>query len=211
MRVPNTAHTSRPWRIDELTNDFRLEDVWALAGVGGPDDFARLVQLMASYDPSKSSSIAVRMLFAARWKIGELLGWDGPKGGLGSRVSTLRDRLPADLRDARSGPDMTAGPFRSLYQLEDEWAAEIANQTMHGVIHIGQVPDETGGFRAQLAVYVKPNGPFGAAYMAAIRPFRHLIVYPPMVRELERSWLAGADDLAPHQSAAETCRPQTAV
>jgi hypothetical protein len=28
MRLPNSAHTSRPWRIHELTRDFRLEDVW---------------------------------------------------------------------------------------------------------------------------------------------------------------------------------------
>jgi hypothetical protein len=194
MRVPNAEQTSRPWRIHELTNDFRLEDVWVLGRAGGPDDFPRLVKLMASYDPSKSCSVAVRALFAMRWKIGELLGWDRPTGGLGSRVPTLRDRLPADLRDAPSGPDIAAGPFKSLYLLEDEWAAEIANQTVHGVIHIGQVPDETGGFRAHLAVYVKPNGPFGEAYMAAIRPFRHLIVYPAMLRELERSWRAGADD-----------------
>jgi hypothetical protein len=27
MRLPNTAHTSRPWRIHEFTRDFRLEDV----------------------------------------------------------------------------------------------------------------------------------------------------------------------------------------
>ena len=37
MRLPNTAHTSRPWRIHELTRDFRLEDVWALPTPGGPD------------------------------------------------------------------------------------------------------------------------------------------------------------------------------
>ena len=30
MRPPSTAHTDRPWRIQELTRDFRLEDVWAL-------------------------------------------------------------------------------------------------------------------------------------------------------------------------------------
>ena len=30
MRLPNTAHTFRPWRIRKLTRDFRLEDVWAL-------------------------------------------------------------------------------------------------------------------------------------------------------------------------------------
>jgi uncharacterized protein DUF2867 len=194
MRVSNTAHNSHPWRIHELTHDFRLEDVWALAGVGGPDDFPRLVRLIASYDPSRSSSIAVRTLFTIRWKIGEVLGWDGPNGGLGSRVPTLRDRLPADLRDAPSGPDTAAAPFTSLYLLENEWAAEIANQTVHGVIHISQAPDGTEGFGAHMAVYVKPNGLFGDAYMAAIRPFRHLIVYPAVLRELERTWRAGADD-----------------
>src|SRR5206468_10516793 len=94
MRLPNTAHTSLPWRIHELTHDFRLEDVWALPGVGGPDDFPGLVQVVASSDPSRSSSRAARALFALRWKVGELLGWDGPDTGLGSRVPTLRDRLP---------------------------------------------------------------------------------------------------------------------
>ena len=141
MRLPNTAHTSRPWRIHELTRDFRLEDVWALPTPGGPDDFPRLVQLMASVDPSQSSSRAVRTLFAIRWKVGGLLGWDGPDAGLGSRVPTLRDRLPADLRDAPSGPDFDALPFTPLYLIDDEWAAEIANRTMHGVMHLGWVPD----------------------------------------------------------------------
>ena len=202
IRLPNAEHTTRPWRIHELTGDFRLEDVWALPAVGGPDDFPRLVHLIAGSDPSRSSSFAVRTLFAIRWKLGELLGWDGPDAGLGSRVPTLRDRLPADLRDTASGPDFDALPFRSLYLLADEWAAEIANRTVHGLMHIGWVPDRTGGFRAQMAVYVKPNGLFGAAYMAAIRPFRHTVVYPRLIREYERNWrtLAG-------ESTAQGCGP----
>src|SRR4030081_758359 len=89
MRLPNAAHTSQPWRIHELTRDFRLEDVWALPGSGGPDDFPRVVQMIASRDPSQSSSRAARALFAIRWKIGELLGWDRPDDGIGSRVPTL--------------------------------------------------------------------------------------------------------------------------
>ena len=194
MRLPNTAHTSRPWRIHEITRDFRLEDVWALPTPGGPDDFPRLVQLMASFDPSQSSSRAVRTLFAIRWKVGELLGWDSPDAGVGSRVPTLRERLPADLRDAPSGPESGALPFRPLYLIDDEWAAEIANRTMHGVVHLGWVPDEAGGYRGQMAVLVKPNGLLGTAYMAAIAPFRHLIVYPPMMREIGREWRARADD-----------------
>src|SRR6266516_6940756 len=102
MRLPNAAHTSRPWRIHEFTADFQVEDVWALQTPGGPDDFARLVQLIASGDPSQGSSRAVRTLFAIRWKVGELLGWDGPGAGLGSRAPGLRERLPVDLRDAPS-------------------------------------------------------------------------------------------------------------
>jgi hypothetical protein len=200
MRLPNTAHTSRPWRIHELTPDFRLEDVWALPTPGGPDDFPRLVlglprlvQGLAAAEGSQSSSHAARALWAIRWKLGELLGWDDPVAGLGSRVPTLRDRLPVDLREAPSGPDLHR--FRSLYLLDDEWAAEIANRTVHGVLHLGWVPDQTGGYRGQMAVLVKPNGPFGTGYMAAIRPFRHLIVYPAMLRGIEREWRALARSL----------------
>jgi len=190
MRLPDTAHTSRPWRIHQLTRDFRIEDVWALPTPGGPDDFPRLVQLLASGDDpaSASASRAVRALWAIRWQAGRLLGWDGPDAGLGSRVPTLRDRLPADLRDAPRGPDFRGLPFTPLYLLHNEWAAEIANRTMHGVMHAGWVPDGTGGYRGQIAVLVKPNGLLGTVYMAVIRPFRHLIVYPLMTRETERAW-----------------------
>ena len=194
MRLPDTAHTSRPWRIHEITSDFRLEDVWALPTPGGPDDFPRLVQQFASADPSQSLPAAARTLWAVRWKLGELLGWDGPETGVGSRVPTLRDRLPADLRGAPPGPEFDSLPFTSLYLLEDEWAAETANRTVHGVMHIGWVPDGNGGYRGQMAVLVKPNGLFGTAYMAAIRPFRHLIVYPPLMRRIEREWRARTGD-----------------
>ena len=188
MSLTNSAHTSRPWRIHELTRDFRLEDVWALPTPGGAGDFPRLVALMASGNPSQGSSRAARTLWAIRWKVGELLGWDSPDAGVGSRVPTLRDRLPADLRDAPSGPEFAALPFTSLYLTADEWAAEVANRTVHGVMHLGWIPDGTGGYHAQMAVYVKPNGLLGRGYMAAIKPFRHLIVYPPLMREIGREW-----------------------
>jgi hypothetical protein len=191
MTLPDTAHTSRPWRIHELTRDFRLEDVWELPTPGGPDDFPRLVQAIASSDPSHGSSLLVRTLFAVRWKLGELLGWDAPDTGVGSRVPTLRERLPVDLRDGPSGPEFIALPFTTLYLTDTEWAGEAANRTMHGVLHLGWVADGTGAHRGQLAVLVKPNGLLGSAYMAAIRPFRHLIVYPPMLRQIARTWRVG--------------------
>jgi len=195
MRLPDSAHTSHQWRIHELTRDFRLEDVWQIRAPGRPDDRETAEELLVSLDPARSSSLAVRTLFAMRWKIGGLLGWDQPDDGLGSRVPTLRDRLPADLRDT-AVPQFEALPFTSLYITDDEFAAEIANRTMHGVMHIGLVADGAGGHHGQMAVLVKPNGPLGVAYMAAIKPFRHLFVYPPMLREFERLWQARADDRA---------------
>ncbi len=112
-------------------------------------------------------------------------------------MPTLRDRFPADLRDAPTGPDVDTFPFTSLYQLENEWAAEMANATVHTVMHVGWVPDDAGGYRGQMAALVKPNGLFGTAYMAAIKPFRSLIVYPALTRSIERGWQAprvGIDD-----------------
>ena len=198
MRLPDTAHTSKPWRIHEVAPDFRLEDVWALPTPGGPDDFPRLVRQFASGDPSRSLPAPARMLWALRWRVGALLGWDGEDDGVGSRVPTLRDRLPADLRDGRPGPEFDSLPFTSLYLLEDEWAAEVANRTVHGVLHLGWIPDGDGGYRGQMAVLVKPNGLLGTAYMAAIRPFRYLIVYPALMRRMEREWKRAGDPAPAH-------------
>jgi hypothetical protein len=189
MRLPSAAHASLPWRIHELTCDFRLEDVWAVPTPGGREDFARLVRLIAAGHPSAGSP-ATRALWAIRWKIGMLFGWDLPETGLGRRVPTLRERLPVDLREAASGPEFDALPFRSLYLLDDEWAAEIANQTVHGVLHLGWVSDGAGGYRGQMAVLVKPNGLLGTVYLKAIRPFRHLLVYPSMMQAIARDWRA---------------------
>ena len=197
MRLPNTAHTSRPWRIHELTRDFRLEDVWALPTPGGPDDFPRLVQAIASGDPSRR--LLPRRPHAVR---------DPVEGRGAARLGRpgRRPRLPgADAPRPVAGgsarrpirPGLRRAPLHSLYLLDDEWAAEIANRTMHGVMHLGWVPDGTGGYRGQMAVLVKPNGLLGTAYMAAIRPFRHLIVYPPMMRQIERQWRARAGDPTP--------------
>jgi len=177
---------SWPWRIHELTRDFRLEDVWAVPGFGGADDFRRLVHRIASSDSWQNLPVAVRTLFAIRRNIGELLGWDG-RDARRPGMPTLRDRLPPDLREAPSGPVFEALPFNSIYLIDNEWAAEIANRIVHAVLHLGRVPDRTGSFRAQMAILVKPNGVFGSAYMAAIKPFRHVIVYPALLRAMGAS------------------------
>jgi hypothetical protein len=191
MRLPDSAHLGRAWRVHALTPDFRLEDVWALPTPGGAGDFPQLVDAFLSEDPERNAPLPVRALWSLRWSLGRLLGWDRDDHGVGARVPTLGERLPEDLRVAPK-PEFQALPFRSLYLLDDEFAAEIANETMHGVLHLGWVEDGAGGHHGQMAVLVKPNGRFGEAYMAAIRPFRHLLVYPAMLRQLEREWGVGA-------------------
>jgi Protein of unknown function (DUF2867) len=44
-----------------------------------------------------------------------------------------------------------------------------------------------------MAVYVKPRGRFGEQYMAFIAPFRHWVVYPALLRQIERKWQAGTE------------------
>ncbi len=197
-RLPNTAHTSRRWRIHEFTGDFELEDVWELPTPGGSDDLARLVRLTPQLATSEFPAV-FRALFALRWKLGELFGWDKADSGVGERVRSLRERLPADLLEAPRGPDLRAVPgreaadgppiFSSVYQTHDEWVAEFANKTVHSLMHIGWVPDDAGsGYHAQMAVLVKPNGRLGKAYLAAIKPFRYTMVYPLLLRSIRRQW-----------------------
>ncbi|WP_370420153.1 DUF2867 domain-containing protein [Streptomyces sp. QH1-20] len=194
MRLPRTAHTDRPWRIHEIAYDFTVEDVWALPTPGGPDDLVWLVRQIAEgmKDGVSGDGLVSRVLFAVRWKLGALLGWDKPDTGIGTRRPSLRDRLPADLREGPQGPDLGSSPFTSLYERDDEWAAEMGNKTVHGVMHIGWVPDGSGGYRGQMAVLVKPNGLFGTLYMAAIKPFRYLGVYPALMRSIGREWQTNA-------------------
>jgi hypothetical protein len=179
-------HNSQPWLIHKVANGFRVLDVWALPTPGGPDDFPELVQLWSGFDPGRSSPV-VRGLFAIRWALGRVFGLDRTETGLGARVQSLRERLPDGVGGAE---DLVrdGSPFVPLYLTDNEFAMEIANRTVHGVLHVGWVRSATGRWRGQLAVLVRPNGAIGAAYLAAIAPFRHVIVYPLMMRDIGRMW-----------------------
>ena len=81
----------------------------------------------------------VGVLFAVREALGQAFGWDEAVDD--PARPSLRDRLPADLRNSPSTVKPAMG-FTPLYQIDDEWAAELINQTVHGVIHLGWVPDD---------------------------------------------------------------------
>lgn len=202
MRLPNSAHESKPWRIREIAPDFILEDVWALPTPGGADDFPALLKLMASSDPANSSSLPTRVLWRVRDRLGRLfdLGGisapagsnpDGAAGKLpipGTDETSLAERLPDDLRGTAADLDFGSLPFLPLYRTDDEFAAELSNRTVHAVMHLAWAEQGEGRYQGQMAVYVKPRGAFGKGYMALIKPFRHLIVYPALTRQTERAW-----------------------
>lgn len=189
MRLPDTAFTSQPWRIHAIAADFTLEDVWALPTQGRPDELDRLVRGFTSGEQDESS-VAYRALFALRWAIGRALGWDRDDEGLGRRVASIRDRLPQDLREGRRGPDFATVPFRAVYQTETEYVAELANRTVHALMHIGWVPVDGGSptHHGVLTALVRPNGALGQGYMAAIKPIRRAVVYPHLIRAIGREW-----------------------
>jgi hypothetical protein len=193
MRLSNIAHESHDWRIHELAPDFKLEDAWALPAQGSVGDFATLLEVMASIDPAAGASRATRALFGVRYRVGEWLGWDDVPQPLAipqDTETTLSARLPEDLRGTTTGLELRSKAFTPLYRTDVEWAAEISNRTVHAVMHLGWVEKAEGRYQGQMGVYVKPRGRFGAVYMAAIAPFRHLVVYPALMREIERAWNA---------------------
>jgi hypothetical protein len=55
-------------------------------------------------------------------------------------------------------------------------------------MHLAWVTEDGETYQGQMAVYVKPRGWFGKAYMAFIKPFRYLVVYPAAERQIARQW-----------------------
>lgn len=193
MRLPNAEHVSHAWRIADVVPDFRLEDVWALPAHGGVDDFAMLLEVIASLDPANGPSTPTRLLFWIRYRLGDCLGLDEAADKLpipGNTEKTLSVRLPEDLRNTATDLDFGSISFTPLYRTHVEWAGELSNRTVHGVIHLAWVDQGEGRYQGQMGVYVKPRGRLGAGYMALIAPFRHLVVYPALMRQIEQAWNA---------------------
>jgi len=188
MRLTIDDHAAQSWRIDEVATDFEVEDVWSIDTRGSAADFGRFVDHVST-PLARTSSGQPPLLLRIRLVLGRWLGWDRPEQGFAGRVTPLRDQLPEDVPPAPRDP-ATSSPtsFSPVFQLADEWAAEVANATVHGVLHLGWVRTENGSYRGQMAVLVRPNGWRGRLYLAAIKPFRLLVVYPAWIRRVERTW-----------------------
>lgn len=198
MRVPNELHESQGWVICDVAHDLELLDVWALPVSGKDEDFQTFVEMMASFDPRKADSPVARALWLIRDRLGEWLHLDASPADEdgtdlripGTNETTLAGRLPKELRGTADDVDFDLLPVVPLYLTDTEAAIEISNRTVHGVLHFGWVEQGDDMYRGEMAIYVKPRGVLGKAYLALIQPFRHLVVYPALMRQIERAWEA---------------------
>ena len=93
----------------------------------------------------------------------------------------------ASLRRAQSRAS-ARGPTPPVFVFDNEAAVEVSNALLHAILHLGWVEQPDGTYRGQMGIYVKHRGAKSRLYMQAIAPFRHLIVYPSLLRRIGKSW-----------------------
>ena len=204
-RIPRSEHADGRWRIIDIAADFELEDLWALPATGSLGDFARVLDVMEAVDIT-DGSLPTRFVWWVRDLLGKWFGLGrisaGPKTTAlpipSSTSTTLADRLPRDLvgtvDPGRVPPD---SPFTALYQTDREYASELTNRTVHSIMHLAWAHVGNDTYQAQMAVYVKARGVFGRAYMAFIKPFRYALVYPDLMRLIDRAWRRETESTSP--------------
>ena len=188
MRLRAEEFRRLPLRAHSLVADVPLRDVSGvdLAGGGAGRTVADVRKLLGTEGPSSVNPV-VRGLFALRWWIGRLLGWDSDTHARPD-LSYLA-RLDADLsRLSLVPPGTPDGAFRILYQPPREMVAEIRNATVHAFL-VSALEETASGYRLYWAVYVKPISPLTPLYMALIEPFRRWLVYPAIFRRIRRAWV----------------------
>ena len=179
-----------PLRVHQFLAGVPLHDVWAIdlpspcAGIT-LDKFLRVAN-ERPYAPTP----VVRGLLELRLLIGRLFGWDHPRPST-QATPTFADRLTDADRarslapaGAREGPD---GLFCVIYRFENEKLVELINRTVHAAA-LSALVETAISYRFYFAVYVSSVGWWTPFYMAAIDPFRKLIVYPLLLRSLRANW-----------------------
>jgi len=179
-----------PLRVHRFLAGVPLHDVWAVdlpsprAGIT-LDEFLR-----AANEGLFTPTPVVQRLLDLRLLIGRLFGWDSPRPSTPA-APTFADRL-SDADRARSltpagvreGPN---GLFRVVYRFENEKLVELINRTVHAAA-LSALVETANSYRFYFAVYVRSVGRLTPFYMAAIDPFRKLIIYPSLLRSVRSNW-----------------------
>lgn len=191
-RIAVSQHMQQSWRAHSLMTDFKIEDVWRLPVTLTADQKTALVRniLFDGLSDIEQKGVA-GFLFRIRLSVGRVLGWDTePETEASLPDGSLRERYAkAEGLTAEQFPKPTGGAFVPVFLLEDESLDELENATVHAALHLGRVPLDDTHCTVQMTIYVKPNGVLGQMYMAVIKPFRYWIVYPAIMRLVEREFL----------------------
>ena len=194
MKSTAGAHRRHPWTVHRLAADFEVIDVWRFEVASGALSFERFLDAFwAEMQIAEGWSLS-----RLRVAIGKLAGWDEAPNSLpipGCSESSVAERLSIEEQAKNRVPAGAPSPLpvaavRAVYCFDDEALYEVSNDTVHALLHLGAVD----GGDVELAVYIKSRGAFTRLYMAAITPFRHLIIYPRLITRVERRLRAAAED-----------------
>jgi Protein of unknown function (DUF2867) len=186
MRIDPGAFRAYPLRVHTLLHDVPLEDVWAIRLPGGGT--GRTIQDVRAVFIAgvEAAPPIVKGLFRLRGRIGALLGWDQPRPTWNAE-SYVHRLSAADRARSTAAPGTPDGRLSLLYRFEHEQLSERRNATVHAFASLSIRPT-SGGYLAYLAIYAQPVHRFTRLYMRAIAPFRRLVVYPAIIRQMQRAW-----------------------
>ena len=175
-----------PLRVHTFLGGIPLQDAWAveLPRTRGGITLAEFLRRAGNL--FQRPPAAVRALLSVRFFLGGLFGWD--RATPGPISESFAQRLTDEDRALSLVPAGTPdGHFSIVYRFENEQLDEVANRTVHaGALSALVEADAT--YRFYFAVYVREVNPFTPLYMAAIDPFRRLIVYPALLRGVSALW-----------------------
>jgi hypothetical protein len=189
MRIDPSTFQEIDLRVHTFLSDVPIHDVWRVQlapRAGNPD--VRTVREMMSGERLPTLNPVVRGLFAFRAFLGRLFGWDRERADRSAR--SFEQRLTDDDRKrSLEPPGKLDGPFRVLYVFPNEGLTEAINRTVHAFLCLALVPNRDG-YALYWAIYVRPGKALTRFYMALIDPFRQWIVYPSILRRVQRAWAA---------------------
>jgi Protein of unknown function (DUF2867) len=185
-RISTQEFQRLPLRVHEFLDGVPLHDVWTVdlpwmrRGIT-LDEFLRA----AGEHPFRPSPV-VRGLLNLRFFVGRCLGWDREMDVIAGE--TFASRLtPADRSQSLVPAGSPAGPFRVVYRFDNEQLLELRNRTAHAAA-VSALVETAGAYRFYFGVYVRSVGRLTPVYMAAIDPFRKLIVYPSLLHSVGTTW-----------------------
>ena len=191
MRVSRKEFQRKPLRAHALLADVPLHDVWAMHLRGGGEgrsleDFQELLWFESFQKVGRIVDGLVRL----RWLLGRMFGWDDEKHRAPA-LSYVHRLTDEDRARSIDGPGSLSGlmgvPTRVVYAFDSEKLYEIVNFTSHTLLLMTMEP-RPEGYMVYWAIYVKRVNWFTPMYMALIDPFRRLLVYPALIKRIERAW-----------------------